>query len=43
MYFRYFVIISPWKKEGAFIKRTWIPFIQGWFVLSLAEIDPVIQ
>ena len=43
MYFHYLIIISPWKKEGPFIyKKSWISFIQGWFVPSLAEIGPVV-
>ena len=42
MYFRYFIIISPWKRAGALFEPTWIPFIKGCFVLSLIEIGPVI-
>ena len=38
MYFRYFVIISPWKRAGPSI---WIPFNQGCFVLSLVKIGQV--
>ena len=38
-YFRYFVIICPWKRTGPFI---WIPFIKGCFVPSLVEIGPVV-
>ena len=41
MYFRYFVIISPWKRVWPFIEQTWIPFTQGCFVPSLFEIDLV--
>ena len=37
MYFHYIVIISPWKKEGPFIWKTWIHFIQGYLVPSLVE------
>ena len=44
MYFRYFVIISPWEYEcPSFEKKTpWIPVTQECFLLSLIEIDPVI-
>ena len=42
IYFHYFVIISPWKREGSFILKTCNPFIQGWFVLSLVEIGAVV-
>ena len=35
MYFRYFVIISPWKGSGPFI---WVPSSKGFFVPSLVEI-----
>ena len=41
MYFRYFVI-SPWKRAGPFIWKTWIPFTQGCFVPSLVEIGSVV-
>ena len=43
MYFCDFVIISPWKRAWPFIKKTWIPFIQGRFMPSLAEIGRVVQ
>ena len=42
MYFRYFVIISPWKRTGPFIWTNWIPFTQVCFVLSLVEIGPMV-
>ena len=42
MYFRYFVIISPLKRAGPFIWKTWIPFTQGCFVPSLVEIGSVV-
>ena len=43
MDFRYFVIISPWKKSwGPSFEETWILITQGYFVPSLVEIDPVI-
>ena len=42
MYFRCFVIISPWKKVGHSFEQTWIPFIQGYFVPSLVEISQVV-
>ena len=38
MYFRYFVIISPWKGQGHSFEQTWISFTQGCFVPSLVEI-----
>ena len=37
MYFRYFAIISPWKRGVS-----WIPITQECFVLSLVEIGPVV-
>ena len=42
MYFRCFVIISPWKKCEPFFEQTWIPFIQGSFVPRLIEIGLVV-
>ena len=42
MYFRYFVIISPWKGRGPTFEETWIPSTQGCFVPSLVEIGPVV-
>ena len=42
MYFRYFVIISPWKRAGPINWSTWIPFTQGCFVPSLVEIGSVV-
>ena len=41
MYFRYFVIISPWERVGPFIWTNLIPFNQWCIVPSLVEIDPV--
>ena len=41
MYWRYFLIISPWKTAGPSFKQTGIPFTQGCIVPSLVEIDPV--
>ena len=38
MYFRYFVIISPWKSVGHFE----FPFTQEYFIPSLVEIGPVV-
>ena len=42
MYFRYFVIISPWKRVGPFIRKNWVPFNKGCIVPRLAEIGPVV-
>ena len=42
MYFRYFVIISPWKRCDPSFEQTWIPFTQGGIVLRLVEIGPVV-
>ena len=42
MYFRYLVIISPWRRAGRSFEQTWIPFTQGCFVPSLVEIGPVV-
>ena len=41
MYFRYLVIISPWKRAEPFIWMNLNPFSQGCFVPSLVEIAPV--
>ena len=41
-YFRYFVIISPWKGWGPSFEQTYIPFTQGCFVPSLVEISSVV-
>ena len=42
MYFRYFVIISPWKRAMRFIwKKTWIPITQECILPSLVEIGTV--
>ena len=37
MYFRYFIMISPWKGWDPSFEQTWIPFTQGCFVPSLVE------
>ena len=42
MYFCYFVIISPWKRAGAFIWTNLNPFTQGCIMPSLVEICPVV-
>ena len=43
MYFHSFIIIFPWKKEWSFIKTRYLnSLIQGWLVLSLVEIGPVV-
>ena len=42
MYFRYFVIISPWKRAGHLFEQTWILFTQRCFVQSLVEIGIVV-
>ena len=43
MYFRYFVIISPWRRAGPFIhNKIWIPSTQGCFVWSLVEIGSLV-
>ena len=44
MYFRWFVIIFPWKRArwSPSFEQTWIPFTQGFFVPSLFEIGPVV-
>ena len=42
MYFRYFVIISLWKRAGTFIWKTWISFTLWCFVPSLVQIGPVV-
>ena len=42
MYFRYFVIISPWNRFGPSFEETWVPFTQGYFVPSLVKIGPVV-
>ena len=38
MYFRYFSIISPWKKGWALIEQIRIPFTQGCIVSGLIEV-----
>ena len=40
MYFRNFVIISPWI--GPLFEQSWIPFTQGYFVPGLVEIDQLV-
>ena len=42
MYFRYFVIISPWKRTGPFIWTNLNPFNQGCIVPCLVENGPVV-
>ena len=42
MYFRYFIIISPWERAGPSFDQIWIPITQGCFVPSLVEIGPVV-
>ena len=42
VYFRNFVIISPWKRIGPSFKITRISFILGYFVPSLVEIGPAV-
>ena len=42
MFFRNFVIISPWKSAWPFIWTNLNPFSLGCFVLSLVEISPVV-
>ena len=42
MYFRYFVIISPWRRAWPFIWKNLIPSTQECFVPSLVKIDPVV-
>ena len=42
MYYRYFVIISPWKRAVPLIWKIWIPITQGCFVPSLVEMGPVV-
>ena len=42
MYFRNFVIISPWKRRGPSFVNTRIPFTQGCFVACLVEIGSVV-
>ena len=41
MYFRNFVIISPWERARSLFEQTWISFTQEWFVPSLVEIGRV--
>ena len=43
MYFRYFIIISPWKRAGSFFEQTWIPFTKGCSVSSFVWIGPVVS
>ena len=37
-YFRYFVIITPWKWHGPSSEQTWFPFNQGYFRRYMVEI-----
>ena len=41
MYFRNFVIISPWRKTEPFIQMNLNSFTQRWIVTSLVEIGTV--
>ena len=41
-YFRYFAVITSWKRAWSFIWKNFTPFIQGCFLPSLAEIGPVL-
>ena len=42
MYYCYFVIISPWKREGPFLWRNTNPHHPRMFLPSLVEIGPVV-
>ena len=42
MYFRYFLIISPWKRVVPSFEQSWIPFTQEFFVPSLVDISSVV-
>ena len=42
MYFRYFIIISPWKRWGPSFEQTWFPFTEGCIVPSFVEIGQVV-
>ena len=42
MYFRNFVIISPWKRINPSFEQTWIPFTQGCYLPSLVQIGPAV-
>ena len=42
MYFRYFVIFSPWKNAEPFIWTTWITITQGCIATGLVEIGKVV-
>ena len=42
MYFRIFLIISPWNWMGPSFEQTKITFTQGYFVPSFVEIGPVV-
>jgi hypothetical protein len=33
---------SLWSGSGPLFEQNWIPFTQGWFVLSLIELCPVV-
>ena len=35
-------LLTSWKFIGSSFERTWIPFTQGCFVLSLVEIGPLV-
>ena len=42
MYFRYFIVISPWVGGGPSFEQIWISFTQGCFIPSLAEIGTMV-
>ena len=42
MYFRYFVIISPWEKHPPSFEQIYIPFSKWCFLLSSFEIGPLV-
>ena len=42
MYFRFFVIISPWKRAWPIIRTNWNSFAQECFVPSFVEIGSVV-
>ena len=42
IYFRYFVIISPWKRAGPSFEQTWILYTQGCFVPRLVATGSVV-
>ena len=42
MYFRIFLIISPWNRMGPTFEQTKIAITQGYFVPRFVEIGPVV-